>query len=65
MTTTTRHPIVASRAKAFDLEAWVMRSLLGLGALWLVVGVVLPLFPIVIRSFQNTNGEWVSLANYG
>jgi len=65
MTTTTRHPIVAPRAKAFDLEAWVMRSLLGLGALWLVVGVVLPLFPMVGRSFQNTNGEWAGLANYG
>lgn len=64
MTTTTRRPITAPRAKAFDTEAWIMRILLGLGALWLIVGVVLPLFPMIGRSLRDTSGNWVGLANY-
>jgi iron(III) transport system permease protein len=52
------------KATGFDSEAWLMRGLLGLGALWLVVGVVLPLFPMIGRSFRDANGNWVGLANY-
>ncbi len=45
-------------------EDWVMRGLLVLGTLWLLVGVVLPLFPMAARSFQNTDGVWVGFDNY-
>jgi iron(III) transport system permease protein len=64
MTSTTRRSINAPQAKAFDTEAWLMRILLTLGALWLIVGVVLPLFPMIGRSFRDTSGDWVGLANY-
>jgi iron(III) transport system permease protein len=64
MTSTTRRSINAPQAKAFDSEAWLMRILLTLGALWLIVGVVLPLFPMIGRSFRDTSGDWVGLANY-
>ncbi|XPM53875.2 MAG: putative 2-aminoethylphosphonate ABC transporter permease subunit [Leptolyngbya sp. IPPAS B-1204] len=45
-------------------EDWLMRLLLALGTLWLLVGVVLPLFPMIGRSFRDTNGNWIGLANY-
>lgn len=45
-------------------EDWIMRSLLLLGALWLLVGVVFPLWPMIVRSLQDPQGNWVGLANY-
>ncbi|HAC64845.1 MAG TPA: putative 2-aminoethylphosphonate ABC transporter permease subunit [Cyanothece sp. UBA12306] len=41
-----------------------MRGLLLLGTIWLLVGVVLPLYPMIIRSFYDTNGNWIGLTNY-
>ncbi|MBR8828158.1 MAG: putative 2-aminoethylphosphonate ABC transporter permease subunit [Gomphosphaeria aponina SAG 52.96 = DSM 107014] len=41
-----------------------MRGLLLLGTLWLFVGVVFPLYPMLIRSFYDSNGSWVGLSNY-
>jgi len=31
---------------------------------WLLVGVVFPLWPMVVRSLQDPQGNWVGLANY-
>ncbi|OLP16738.1 phosphonate ABC transporter permease [Leptolyngbya sp. 'hensonii'] len=45
-------------------EDWLMRGFLALGASFLLVGVVFPLCPMVVRSFQDTDGHWVGLANY-
>lgn len=45
-------------------EDWIMRVLLGLGTLWLLVGVVFPLIPLISRSFQDRDGNWIGLANY-
>ncbi len=45
-------------------EDWLMRLLLTLGTLWLLVGVVMPLFPMISRSFRDTNGNWIGLSNY-
>ncbi len=45
-------------------EDWLMRVLLILGTLWLLVGVVFPLYPMISRSFQDTEGNWVGFANY-
>ncbi len=72
MTTTSPRPLapsgtpsgLPSRTKAIDTEAWIMRILLTLGALWLLVGVVLPLIPMIGRSFHDTSGQWVGLGNY-
>ncbi|MFM7218613.1 MAG: putative 2-aminoethylphosphonate ABC transporter permease subunit [Nodosilinea sp.] len=64
MTTTAPRPLAPDRTRAIDTEAWIMRLLLGLGALWLLVGVVLPLIPMIARSFQDTSGNWVGLGNY-
>lgn len=45
-------------------EDWIMRAFIALGTLFLLVGVVFPLYPMLIRSFQNRSGEVVGLANY-
>ncbi|EKU96488.1 putative 2-aminoethylphosphonate ABC transporter, permease protein [Leptolyngbya sp. PCC 7375] len=45
-------------------EDWIMRVALGLAVVWLTIGIILPLFPMVLRSLQNTDGEWVGVANY-
>ncbi|MGL5083474.1 MAG: putative 2-aminoethylphosphonate ABC transporter permease subunit [Microcoleaceae cyanobacterium] len=45
-------------------EDWIMRILLGLGTLWLLIGVVFPLVPMISRSFQDRDGNWIGLSNY-
>ncbi|MGF1490993.1 MAG: putative 2-aminoethylphosphonate ABC transporter permease subunit [Microcoleaceae cyanobacterium] len=45
-------------------EDWIMRLLVGLGTLWLLVGVVFPLIPMIARSFQDREGNWIGFANY-
>jgi iron(III) transport system permease protein len=45
-------------------EDWIRRILLVLGTLWLLLGVVLPLFPMVMRSFRDRDGSWIGLSNY-
>jgi iron(III) transport system permease protein len=45
-------------------DQWVMRILLVLGTLALLVGVVLPMIPMLVRSLQDTRGNWVGAANY-
>lgn len=45
-------------------EDWIMRILLGLGTLWLLLGVVFPLYPIISKSFQDKQGNWIGLGNY-
>jgi iron(III) transport system permease protein len=47
-----------------DWDSLIMRLLLVLGVAWLLVGVVLPLVPMIARSFQDTTGNWVGLSNY-
>lgn len=69
MTTSTRRPSLMDRLFSkgdhiLTAEDWVMRGMILVGVLFLLVGVVLPLYPMISRSFQNTSGEWVGLANY-
>lgn len=45
-------------------EDWIMRMALILAVVWLTVGVILPLLPMVLRSWQSTDGDWVGLDNY-
>ncbi len=45
-------------------EDWIMIALLVLGMLFLLVGIVFPLYPIIVRSLQDTDGNWVGLTNY-
>ncbi len=45
-------------------EDWIMRMLLLMVALWLLVGVVLPLVPMLTRSLHDESGTWIGLANY-
>lgn len=52
------------RQQIVTREDWLMRGLLILTTIWLLVGVVFPLWPTVLRSLQDTNGNWVGLANY-
>ncbi len=45
-------------------EDWLMMGLVLLSSLWLLVGVVLPLWQVVYRSLVDNRGNWVGLANY-
>lgn len=45
-------------------DDWLMRGLLVLGTAWLLLSVVFPLWPIVARSLQDPQGQWVGLVNY-
>ncbi|WP_289500369.1 putative 2-aminoethylphosphonate ABC transporter permease subunit [Gloeocapsopsis sp. IPPAS B-1203] len=61
---TTLRQYFSRRQQIVTAEDWLMRVLLILGTLWLLVGVVLPLYPMLMRSFQSTDGDWVGVANY-
>lgn len=56
--------VFPKRQHIVTAEDWIMRVLLILATLWLLLGVVLPLYPTITRSFQDTDGNWVGLANY-
>jgi iron(III) transport system permease protein len=45
-------------------EDWLRRGLLLLITGFLLVGVLLPLVPLVVRSLSDQNGQFVGLANY-
>ncbi|MCA6522121.1 MAG: putative 2-aminoethylphosphonate ABC transporter permease subunit [Pseudanabaena sp.] len=45
-------------------EDWILRGFIVLSTLWLLVGVLLPLYPMLIRSFQDADGLWIGLENY-
>lgn len=45
-------------------EDWIMVVLLVLGTLFLLVGVVFPLYSMIVRSWQDGDGKWVGIANY-
>ena len=45
-------------------EDWIRVVLLALGTLFLLVGVVFPLYSMMVRSWQDGDGNWVGFANY-
>jgi len=62
MTTITTKPTIIK--PIITREDWIMRIVLILSTLWLLVGVVLPLSPILFKSFQDKQGNWIGLQNY-
>jgi hypothetical protein len=40
-------------------EDWIMVGVLLLGTLFLLVGVVFPLYSMIIRSLQDGDGQWI------
>src|SRR5262249_34914896 len=60
---TSAAPVTRVRPK-IGPEGWIMRAgLAGLG-LYLTVTIVLPLYAMLSKSFENKAGEFVGLANY-
>ncbi len=45
-------------------EDWTMRGLILVIAAYLVVAIVLPLYAILSKSFENADGQFIGLANY-
>ncbi len=45
-------------------EQHLQRGLIVFAAVWLLVGVALPLAPLVSRSLSDNDGRWVGLANF-
>jgi len=54
-------PFVASR---IDWDALLLRAGVVLLVGWLLVTIALPLWALLSKSFQNSNGQFVGLANY-
>jgi len=55
------------RVLTFDVavsEELLKRLLVVLTVCWLLLGVILPLFPLILRSLSDQNGHWVGFANY-
>jgi iron(III) transport system permease protein len=50
--------------RQLDRDDLLMRAGIGLLILWLMVTLILPLWWLLSKSFQNQNGEFVGLANY-
>lgn len=49
---------------AWTGEQHLQRGLIVCAAFWLLVGVALPLAPLVSRSLSDSDGRWVGLANF-
>jgi iron(III) transport system permease protein len=45
-------------------EEWIRRSLLLVVLFWLTAGILMPLYQLAARSFQNLDGNWIGFANY-
>ncbi|WP_008316644.1 putative 2-aminoethylphosphonate ABC transporter permease subunit [Leptolyngbya sp. PCC 6406] len=45
-------------------DDWIRGGLLVVTVLWLVSSVILPLWPLFIRSLQARDGTWIGLGNY-
>lgn len=49
---------------SLDRELWIKRLLILLLCVWMAVVVVLPLFQLLSKSFNDADGQFVGLANY-
>ncbi|MGD9743759.1 MAG: putative 2-aminoethylphosphonate ABC transporter permease subunit [Dongiaceae bacterium] len=47
-----------------DADAWIMRGALVAIGLYLIVTVVLPLYSLLAKSFENRDGDFIGLGNY-
>lgn len=45
-------------------EDWIMRAILGVIALYLIVSIVLPLYSILSKSFEDADGAFIGFSNY-
>ena len=54
----------APTRRRLDRDDILMRAGIGLLIIWMLVTLVLPLWWLLSKSFQNQNGEFVGLANY-
>lgn len=58
-------PLPETRPARLSLnEEHLKRLLIWLTLVWLLLGIVLPLLPLVQRSLADRDGNWVGLANY-
>ncbi|MEE3718485.1 putative 2-aminoethylphosphonate ABC transporter permease subunit [Tumidithrix elongata RA019] len=57
-------PVQAEVRQIPTKEDWILRIAIVVSTLWLLVGVLLPLYPMLIRSFQDIDGQWIGLDNY-
>lgn len=57
-------PALLAIARRFLSESALRSTLILLSVVWLVVTVVFPLYPMVMRSLTDKDGAWIGLANY-
>ena len=57
-------PARASIAARTSRDEWIMRLGVALLVVWLVLTIALPLWALLSKSFQNSDGAFIGLANY-
>jgi len=57
-------PSVSGVTQKVSREVWVARIGVLLLVAWLLFSIALPLWALLSKSFQNSNGEFIGLANY-
>ena len=57
-------PTPARATMRLSRDEWIMRLGVALLVAWLVLAIAFPLWALLSKSFQNTDGQFVRLANY-
>lgn len=57
-------PVLVQVKPKIGRDSWIMRGGLAVIGLYLVITVVLPLWTVFQKSFQDVNGNWIGLANF-
>jgi iron(III) transport system permease protein len=60
----TSKPAAPLTAPRLDWDAIIMRAGIVLLVVWLFISIALPLWTLLSKSFQNTDGQFIGLANY-
>jgi len=64
MAVTTPDSTTSSNVSTFDKESWVMRAGIILAGLFLLVAIILPLYTMLSKSFEDHDGGYIGLANF-
>ncbi len=58
-------PVAAPRVRAsLSMDDWIMRGALVVLSVWLSVAVILPLYSLLSKSFEDKDGNFLGLANF-
>ncbi|PSL15816.1 iron(III) transport system permease protein [Marinobacterium halophilum] len=53
-----------ARKRGLDTETWLQRLIVAAGVLFLLIALLMPLTTMLVKSLQNTAGEFIGLSNF-